>query len=330
MREKAEKDDFGEFPISKVMPEYPLPTDIYLYIDKKFLKYKSAGDMIDVPKLNYFISKGIKNLFVLKADLEKMEVGCDEALSAEIEDAVAEVGEASRAIVEKKVELRHKLFDVFAEHELTTANVKLLQGMSKNFIEELTKQSDIAKLVEKLQGMSELAMDHALNVGNISIFIAMAHGRGDQDFLQNLFLASLLHDYGKLKIPANVLENIKSVAYANAIQDHPTKGAKYVRTIKTLPDIVATAVEQHHEQFNGRGYPKNLSGENINIMSRYLSVANVYDNALAENKNKTMDEAHKLAIKLIEYDRSKNFDPQMLPRIVDALKLAFGNYYSYK
>ncbi|HAZ13092.1 MAG: hypothetical protein A2X86_09880 [Bdellovibrionales bacterium GWA2_49_15] len=330
MSEKGEKGDFEEFSISKLMPEYPLPTDIYLFIDKRFIKYKSAGDLLDSAKINYFISKGVQNLFVPKGDLAKMEVGSDEALKKEIELAVAEVGEAARTIVKKKVELRHKLFDVFAEHELSSANVKMLQGMSKNFIEDLTKQSDIAKLVEKLHGIGELAMDHALNVGNLAVFIAMAYGQGDQDFLQNLFVASLLHDYGKIKIPANILENAKSVAFEKAIQDHPSKGAKYVRTIKSLPEVVAIAVEQHHEQFNGRGYPKNLAGGNINIMARFLSVGNIYDNILTENKNKSKDEAHKLAIKFIEYDHSKNFDPQMLPRIIDALKLAFGNYYTYK
>ena len=327
MNKKVEKDNFGEFAISKLMPEYPLAADIYLHIDKKFIKYKSAGDFLDVAKINYFISKGVQNLFVLKEDLGKMEVGSDEALKKEIEVTVAEVGEKSRSIVEKKVELRHKLFDVFAEHELSSANVKLLEGMSKNFIVDLTKQSDIAKLVDKLHGMGELAMDHALNVGNIAVFIAMAHGQGDQDFLQNLFVACLLHDYGKIKIPSNILENVKGMAYAKAIQDHPSKGAKYVRTIKSLAAVVAIAVEQHHEQFNGLGYPKNLTGDNINIMARFLSVANIYDNILTENKNKPKDDAHKLAIKNIEYDHGKNFDPQMLPRIVDALKLAFGNYY---
>ncbi|MEK6624456.1 MAG: hypothetical protein AABY86_05790, partial [Bdellovibrionota bacterium] len=172
MNKKVEKDNFGEFAISKLMPEYPLAADVYLHIDKKFIKYKSAGDFLDVAKINYFISKGVQNVFVLKEDLGKMEVGSDEALKKEIEVTVAEVGEKSRSIVEKKVELRHKLFDVFAEHELSSANVKLLEGMAKNFIVDLTKQSDIAKLVDKLHGMGELAMDHALNVGNIAVFIA--------------------------------------------------------------------------------------------------------------------------------------------------------------
>ena len=266
-------------------------------------------------------------IFILKSDSNKMDVGADEALKKEIESAVLEVGEGSRKIVEKKVELRHKLFDVFAEKELTSANVQLLQGMSKDFVADLTKQTNIAELVAKLHGLGELAMDHALNVGNMAVFMAMAQGQGDQDFLENLFMGAIFHDYGKIKIPANVLENPQGAAYAKAIQDHPSKGAKYIRTIKHLNEAVALAVEQHHEQFSGRGYPKGLSVGDISIMARFVSIANVYDNTLTENKARKKDEAHKIAIKIIEYDNGKHFDPQMLPRIVEALKLAFGNYY---
>ncbi len=327
MTHSERKEDFLEFELSKLMPEYPLPVDVYLFIDKRFIKYKEAGDYLEAEKINYFISKGVQHVFVLKTDFDRMDVGTEEALKKEIETAVIQVGEESRSIVEKKVELRHKLFDVFAEQELSSANVQLLQGMSKNFIADFTKQTNIAKLVEKLHGLGELAMDHALNVGNMAVFIAMAQGQGDQDFLENLFIASIFHDYGKIKIPANILENPKGAAYAKAILDHPSKGAKIMRTIKNLNESIALAVEQHHEQFSGRGYPKGLSVGDISIMARFVSVANVYDNTLTENKNKTKDEAHKMAIKVIEYDHGKHFDPQLLPRIIEALKLAFGNYY---
>ena len=86
-------------------------------------------------------------------------------------------------------------------------------------------------------------------------------------------------------------------------------------------------VEQHHEQHSGKGYPKGLQGEQIFELARILSLANFFDNAVMDNRNKP-GEMYRIACKAVEYDRGINFDPLMLERVVDGLKLAFGGYSS--
>lgn len=320
-------ENFTHVLISSLVAWVPLPADVFLLINGKYVKYRNVGDELEADKINLFLAKDLKTIFVRSADFEKFGELFSRKRQESIEEKVKEVGEPARKVIEKQIELRDKLFDVFSEQELSSANVNMLKSMSKNFLDELTTKPNIAQLVDKLQILGEIAVDHALNVGNIAVFLAMVKGMGDKDFLESLYLASILHDIGKAKIPPNVLENPKSHAYMTAIQDHPTKSASILRKIKGIPDTVFEAVEGHHENFNGRGYPKNLSGDGISIMAKILSVANVYDNILIENKLKPKDEAHKLAIKYVEYDRGKQFDPQILPRIITGLKLAFGNYY---
>jgi hypothetical protein len=57
-----------------------------------------------------------------------------------------------------------------------------------------------------------------------------------------------------------------------------------------------------------------------------LSIANIYENELTKNKSKEEIERHRKAVKLIEYDRGKNFKPDFVKRTVDGLKLAFANF----
>ena len=58
------EDDFSLVILSKVDPERPLPTDIYLKVDKKFIKFKGKGDPIGTDKYELFLAKGVKNIYI--------------------------------------------------------------------------------------------------------------------------------------------------------------------------------------------------------------------------------------------------------------------------
>ncbi|MCR9204283.1 MAG: hypothetical protein NXH75_06890, partial [Halobacteriovoraceae bacterium] len=61
---KLTDDDFSEVVLSKVDPERPLPTDIFLKVDNKFIKFRSKNDPIGKDKYELFIAKGVKNIFI--------------------------------------------------------------------------------------------------------------------------------------------------------------------------------------------------------------------------------------------------------------------------
>jgi HD-GYP domain-containing protein (c-di-GMP phosphodiesterase class II) len=153
----------------------------------------------------------------------------------------------------------------------------------------------------------------------------MTVGHSHQHVLENLYLGALFHDYGKAKIPAQILENPKSVSYAQAISDHPAKGYEMLKNSKEIPKQALTIVLEHHEQFAGAGFPKGLTGDQIYGLSKIVTIANVFDNICMEHR-RTPKQMYKAAIKVLEYDKGKQFDPEIMPRILDALKLAFGNF----
>jgi len=164
-----------------------------------------------------------------------------------------------------------------------------------------------------------------MNVANLSLFLAMTVGHGHQHVLENLYLGALFHDYGKAKIPPQILENPSSVSYAQAISDHPEKGYEMLKKSKEIPKQALTIVLEHHEQFAGAGYPKGLTGDQIYGLSKIVTIANVFDNVAMENR-RTPKTMYRAAIKVLEYDKGKQFDPEIMPRIIDSLKLSFGNF----
>ena len=166
--------------------------------------------------------------------------------------------------------------------------------------------------------------NHSINVANVSVYLAMALGYSHHDLLENIYLGALFHDYGKAKIPSFLLENKNSVAYKQAMNKHPSEGAKIAASSNKLHNQALSIVLQHHEQWDGKGYPKALKGDDIYKPAQIVAMANIFDNIVEENKKKPK-EMYKKAIKVIEYDKGKMFNPALIERVVEALNIVYSS-----
>ena len=96
--------------------------------------------------------------------------------------------------------------------------------------------------------------------------------------LRDLVLAAQMHDVGKVGLPAYILQKPQPLTDEEwrLIQQHPLKGYEIVGRLKGLSSI-SKFVRHHHERVDGRGYPDKLTGEEIPLESRIVSVADTYD-----------------------------------------------------
>ncbi|WP_372651554.1 HD-GYP domain-containing protein [Halobacteriovorax sp.] len=313
-------------PLSKIIPNQELCADIYLLINEKYLKYKNAGEQIGKQRYDEFLNKDLKEVYILIGDIPSFIEWMKTSKEDSINELVAEVGEENRELVETREEIKETVYEVFADREINSAVVEHLQNVTENFINKAKQMKESSSILAKLVKHNRSLADHSVNVANLSIYLAMSLGHGHQLVLENIYLGALLHDYGKAKIPSKVLDNPSGSLYQQAIEFHPIKGAKSARSIPSIKDPVAVIIEQHHEQYNGKGFPKGLAGKDIYELSQIVALANHYDNTCDENANMSESQKVRAAIKKIEYDRGKMFNPDILDRAVDALKLAFGNY----
>lgn len=325
MSEMNDDDLYVAVPIAKIYPDQALCADVFLKINEKYIKFKHESDLISEEKYDFFLSKNVKELFILKTDIQKFMDWMKAQKEERINEMVEEVGEENRELVEKREEIKELVFETFADEELDSNNVEVLQEQVSDFIEIVSKNKVPQALLAKLRNHSPNIADHSVNVANIALYLAMVCGHGHQFVLENIYMGALLHDYGKAKIKPEILENPNNALFSQAINEHPVKGAKMLSKIDGIPDQVKVIVAQHHEQFNGKGYPKGLAGDNIYELAKIVSIANYFDNQVIDNKRKPK-EMYKLASKAVEYDRGKQFDPKLMERVVDALKLAYAGY----
>ncbi|MCO4792497.1 MAG: HD domain-containing protein [Bacteriovoracaceae bacterium] len=331
MSDKFNEELYEAVPLKKFDPEKALCSDLYLKINNKYLKYRFNGDAITSEKYDLFLSKNVAEVFVLKEELETVLSWLDAAKQETIEEMVEEVGEENRELVEQREEIKEILYETFADEELNSRSVEVLQHQSKEFVALASEDKINKAIIAKLTKFNSSVADHSVNTANISVYLAMCCGFGAQYDLENIYMGALLHDYGKAKIPANILENKTNVRYSQAIQDHPNKGVGMIKKMKNIPEEVQMIVVQHHEQWNGNGFPKGLKEEGIYKFAMIVSMANIFNNIVEdEMQKKAMKEpnveVYRKAIKVIEYDKGKQFNPEYIERACDGLKLSFGNY----
>ncbi len=161
---------------------------------------------------------------------------------------------------------------------------------------------------------------HTARVTNLSLAIAKHLIKSNNNglngrFLDQLHIAALLHDIGKIGIPEAILNKDGPLTQEESrlIQEHPNIGANILQPIRELEEAIM-GVKYHHEYYDGSGYPHGLKGNKIPLIAAIISVADVFDAMTTDRpyRNRLTKEEAIREIKRV----SKR---QLNPRIVSAL-----------
>jgi HD-GYP domain-containing protein (c-di-GMP phosphodiesterase class II) len=139
----------------------------------------------------------------------------------------------------------------------------------------------------------------------------------NEKFLENLHIASLLHDIGKIGVPESILNKVGPLneSEMKKIQEHPQLGLTILQPIKELEDSIL-GVKYHHEKYDGSGYPEGLSGAQIPLIASIISVADSFD-AMTTDRPYRKAFSKEEAVKEIKRQSGKQFDPQIASALVE-------------
>jgi len=159
--------------------------------------------------------------------------------------------------------------------------------------------------------------DHGERVGALVAAVARALGLRDEDELQLLRVAGLVHDIGKIRIPQKLLLKRGRLKQSDReiMQKHCRIGAEIINRVPGMHRL-AQIVEHHHEHYDGAGYPDGLAGDEIPIESRILAVADAYDAMVSERPYRT-PLSHDEAISRLKRASGTQFDPDVVMTFVE-------------
>jgi len=167
---------------------------------------------------------------------------------------------------------------------------------------------------------------HQARVADLAAAIAKQMGLPEEQ-VHAIHLAGTVHDLGKIKIPAEILSKPGKITDLEfgLIKVHPQAGYDILKGIN-FPWPIALMVLQHHERFDGSGYPQGLKGEAILLEARILAVADMVE-AMSSHRPYRPGLGIEIALAEITKQRGIYFDPQ----VVDAcLALFCEQHYSFR
>ncbi len=223
-------------------------------------------------------------------------------------------------------------FDKYFQEELVLAQQMMEQvGVAlanSDLLSDLQEMNwgSLMAFSRSVDAKSPWTAGHSSRVTHLALEIARIMGLTEHEY-DNIHRAALLHDIGKIGISIELLDKPGTLnpQEVSLIQAHPEIGARILEPIKAFREFIP-AILEHHERFDGKGYPAGKKGKEICLEARIIAVADVFDACTYDRPYRTGME-HDKAVTIIEEEAGSNFDPEVVAAFlkVDFLQLQLKN-----
>lgn len=233
-----------------------------------------------------------------------------------IQDEVSQDIEIVETIDEElRFRTASKLEQVFTELERsTTPTLKYLSAFSdivSEIINRIFENKEAMINMLDLKAFDDYTYLHSTNVAVLAVVLGASMNLNALE-LHKLGLSALLHDIGKVFVPKTLLNKPDKLSDEEfrVIQTHSSKGYEFLKSNYEFPMSSYLGVFQHHEKYDGTGYPVGLSGKQIHLFGRIIAITDVYD-ALTSSRPYRVALLPSEAIEYIMANGGTHFDPEI-------------------
>jgi putative nucleotidyltransferase with HDIG domain len=161
---------------------------------------------------------------------------------------------------------------------LQEAPLTEMSGLADNSLLNLTSTPGVLIYLTALRNADNYTFQHSVNVAIICGTIGKWLGL-DNKLLRKLILAGMMHDVGKMLIPATILNKPGKLLpnEMDIMRNHATFGCDILSKSGLKDEDILQAIRQHHERLDGSGYPKHVQSDEISQLARIIAIADVYD-----------------------------------------------------
>lgn len=302
------------------------------WLDHPFVS--NAFQVRDQTTVDKIVNLGIRELYIdtlkgadvwearpqteVNADLERRlaEIAQKRAEKPVVVELKDETARARRLHVEAQKIARLVLDDVRFGQKI---QVDRIEPLAESMVESVFRNQDALLPLARLKNLDDYTFEHSVGVSALLI----AFGRSmklSKEVIKEIALGGLLLDIGKANIPDAILKKpgkLTDDEFAR-MQSHVVEGLKLLKQVPGISEIVVQMVGEHHERFDGTGYPNKLAGKLISLYGQMAAIVDVYD-AITSDKVYCRGMPPTQALKkLLEWSKH-HFDPQLVQGFIRAI-----------
>lgn len=260
--------------IESIEPEIFPDIALFLKSGNNYVLYKSHGRNFNRDDAARLTGNRVACLYVRSADMEAiteyMENNAERLLKSDTLDGKTK----GKIIYQTSINYVGDLF----QHPEKVEDFDRSRRLMENLLLYLSTDREALHSLETVMSYNYHTFVHSLQVTALSILLHAKVYLVSRDELEDVGIGTLLHDFGKVFVPQEILNKSGKLTEAELAQfrKHPEEGYRYLKEKTRLSEISLDIVRYHHERNNGTGYPKGLNGAQIPRSAQVCALCDLY------------------------------------------------------
>ena len=304
-------------PINIESIEPDLFPDVALYIrsGRNYVLYKNNGRQFSRQDTQRLVANSIDLLYVSPADMEVinqyMEANAERFLANDKFDGRTK----GKIIYQTSINFVGNIF----QNPKKAGDFNRSKRLIENLLTYLSSDQDALLSLETVMNRNYYTFVHSLQVTALSLLVHAEAYMLAHDELVDVGIGTLLHDFGKIFIPHELLNKTGRLTEAEmtVIKRHPMEGYTYLKENTSLNDICLSIVRDHHERINGNGYPNGIKREQISRSAQVGGLCDVYCTLSIDRSGRTALPPY-LTLQVMRNEMKDAFDNRLLD-VLEAL-----------
>ncbi len=230
-----------------------------------------------------------------------------------IEDNVSSDIEIKNIISDElKIKAIKSMKSIYNDPHSKNSSVNTVEYIAKSIMLEILKSKSIMVNMIDIKTFDDYIYNHSVNVGVLAAVMGVALNL-DTKRIERLTASALLHDIGKVFVPKEVLYKTEKLTdeEEKLVKSHTELGYRYIKQHHNIAVTSYVGILQHHERFDGKGYPDGKKGEDISRFGRIICLCDAYDSLVTEKTNRKAFVPSE-AIEYIMGNSGQIFDPKLV------------------
>ena len=310
--------DYLPINLNSLISETTIGCDIYLLVktsaSSRYVLYCRGDAVFDTDKKEMLAKKNLDKLFISKDDQKKYLRYLESNFQNITSDASISPDEKAQAIYNTAINLIEDTFE-----DPRAGNIKRAKTFAHNMADYILKEKGASLSLLKIAKHEYYTYTHSVSTAAIGILFANDLGLMESD-LKQFCTGALLHDIGKTKISADILNKKGKLTEEEfeKIKEHCELGVQILKETGYSFKDEYKIILQHHENCDGSGYPHGLKKEEIHFSSRIVHIIDIYD-ALTTKRSYSDAQNPYNALKTIRDKMSNKIDQDIFEKFIKFL-----------